>query len=135
MMAFFEMVKTFIKENEADATLKSDFLEPLKMASKDLQAATTYFLQCSMKAPNNALAGAYDFMHLFGHVAIGLMWARMAKAAQQALDAGTGDPVFYQTKLSTGRFYMARQLPETKALLARIESGAEPVMALTADAF
>jgi len=135
MMAFFEMVKTFIKENEADATLKSDFLEPLKMASKDLQAATTYFLQCSMKAPNNALAGAYDFMHLFGHVAIGLMWARMAKAAQQALEAGTGDPVFYQTKLSTGRFYMARQLPETKALLARIESGAEPVMALTADAF
>jgi hypothetical protein len=30
---------------------------------------------------------------------------------------------------------MARQLPATKMHLARIESGAEPVMALAAEAF
>ncbi len=135
MMAFFEMVKGFIKKNESDDALNAEFLEPLKSASKDLQAATTYFLQSGMKAPNNALAGAYDFMHLFGHVAIGLMWAKMAKAARAALDEGRGDPAFYETKLATGRFYMARRLPETGALRARIESGAEPVMALAAEAF
>ncbi|GGD45548.1 acyl-CoA dehydrogenase C-terminal domain-containing protein [Sinisalibacter lacisalsi] len=135
MMAFFEMVKGFIKENESDDALNAEFLEPLKSASKDLQAAATYFLQSGMKAPNNALAGAYDFMHLFGHVAIGLMWAKMAKAARAALDEGRGDPAFYETKLATGRFYMARRLPETGALRARIESGAEPVMALAAEAF
>jgi len=135
MMAFFDMVKRFIKDNEGDAALKADFLDPLKAASKDLQSATTYFLQSGMKAPNNALAGAYDFMHLFGHVALGLMWARMAKAARAALDEGRGDAAFYETKLATGRFYMARRLPETQSLRARIESGAEPVMALAAEAF
>ena len=37
--------------------------------------------------------------------------------------------------LTQGRYYMARQLPATALHLARIESGAETVMALTADAF
>ncbi|MFQ5623996.1 MAG: acyl-CoA dehydrogenase, partial [Paracoccaceae bacterium] len=81
VMAFFDMVKAFIKENEADEALKTDFLEPLKQASKDLQAAGMYFMQNAMKNPNEALAGSTDFMHLFGHVCLGLMWARMAKAA------------------------------------------------------
>ncbi|MBD3677277.1 MAG: acyl-CoA dehydrogenase C-terminal domain-containing protein [Rhodobacteraceae bacterium] len=135
VMAFFEMVKSFIKENEGDEALKKDFLEPLKSASKDLQAAGMYFMQNGMKNPNAALSGSYDFMHLFGHVCLGLMWARMAKAAQAALDAGTGDAAFYETKIATGRYYMARQLPATKMHLARIESGADPVMALDAANF
>ncbi|MEJ2002307.1 MAG: acyl-CoA dehydrogenase C-terminal domain-containing protein [Maritimibacter sp.] len=135
IMSFFEMVKSFIKENEGNEALKAQFLDPLKAASKDLQAAATYFMQAGMKSPNNALAGATDFMHLFGHVAIGLMWGKMAKAAMAALEAGTGDATFYETKLITGRYYMARQIPETKTLLARIESGADTVMALDAEAF
>ena len=135
VMAFFEMVKTFLKENEGDDRLKADFLDPLKAASKDLQAAGLFFMQTGMKAPDAALAGSYDFMHLFGHTCLGLMWARMAKAARAALDAGTADPAFYETKLATGRYYMARQLPMTATHLARIRSGADPVMALPAEAF
>ncbi|GAW34354.1 acyl-CoA dehydrogenase [Roseovarius sp. A-2] len=135
VMAFFEMVKTFIKENEGDEALKNDFLDPLKAASKDLQASAMFFMQNGMKNPNAALAGSYDFMHLFGHVCLGLMWARMAKAAHAALEVGTSDEAFYRTKLATGRFYMKRRLPATALHLARIESGAEPVMELDAEAF
>ena len=135
VMAFFEMVKTFLKENEGDEALKKDFLDPLKAASKDLQASAMFFMQNGMKNPNAALAGSYDFMHLFGHVCLGLMWARMAKAAHAALEAGTPDEAFYRTKLATGRFYMKRRLPATALHLARIESGAEPVMELDAEAF
>ena len=135
VMGFFEMVKGFIKENEDEEGLKADFLEPLKKASKDLQTAGMYFMQNGMKNPNNALAGSYDFMHLFGHVCLGLMWAKMAKASLAALAEGRGDPVFHETKLATGRYYMARQLPATGLHLARIESGAAPVMALAAEAF
>ncbi len=134
-MAFFEMVKGFIKENAADEELNAQFLEPLKAASKDLQAGATYFVAEGVRNPDNALAGSHDFLHLFGHVALGLMWARMAKAAKAALAAGEGDPTFHQAKLATGRYYMARELPETAALLARIKSGAEPVMALPAEQF
>ncbi len=135
VMAFFEMVKGFIRENEGDDPLKADFLDPLKAASKDLQAAGMYFMQHGMKNPDAALAGSYDFMHLFGHTCLGLMWARMAREALAALDAGTGDAAFYEAKLATGRYYMARHLPATALHLRRIESGADPVMTLDAEAF
>ena len=107
----------------------------LKAASKDLQAAATYFMERGMTNPDDALAGSYDFMHLFGHTALGLMWSRMAVAAQTALAAGEGDAAFLRDKLVTGRYYMARHLPMTTTHLARIRSGSEPVMALAADRF
>jgi alkylation response protein AidB-like acyl-CoA dehydrogenase len=135
VMAFFDLVKTFVKENEEDARLKAGFLDPLKQASKAMQGAGMYFMQNGMKSPNAALSGSYDFMHLMGHVCLGLMWAKMAKAAYAALDAGAADRDFYEAKIATGRYYMARQLPACAMHLARIESGAEPVMALTAEAF
>ena len=135
VMAFFDLVKTFVKENEDDVRLKAGFLDPLKQASKAMQGAGMYFMQNGMKSPNAALSGSYDFMHLMGHVCLGLMWAKMAKAAYAALDAGAADRDFYEAKIATGRYYMARQLPACAMHLARIETGAEPVMALTAEAF
>ncbi|WP_065332783.1 acyl-CoA dehydrogenase C-terminal domain-containing protein [Tritonibacter mobilis] len=136
VMAFFDMVKGFCKENaEISEDYAKDFIEPLKAASKDLQAAGMYFMQNGMKNPNNALAGSTDFMHMFGHVCLGLMWAMMGKAAQKSLDEGASDAAFYETKLATGRYYMARQLPATKLHLARIETGADTVMALDAAQF
>jgi len=134
VMAFFDMVKTFIRENEGNEALNDAFLLPLKAASKDLQAAGTYFMQNATQ-PNNALAGSYDFMHMMGHVCLGLMWARMAKAAMDALEGGASDTAFYETKLATGRYYMARQLPATAMHLARINSGGDTVMALDAANF
>ena len=135
MMAFFELIKRFIKENEGNEALKTGFLDPLKTASKDLQAAAMYFMAEGMKNPNNALSGSYDFMHLFGQVAMGYMWAQMAKAAMDALEGGASDTDFYNSKIETGRYYMARQLPMTGTHLARIQSGAEPVMTLDAANF
>ncbi len=135
VMAFFDIVKGFLKENEGNAALKADFLDPLKAASKDLQAAGMFFMQNGMKDPNAALAGSYDFMHLFGHVCLGLMWARSARAALEALEAGTGNEGFYRAKLLTGRYYMARRLPATAMHLTRIQSGAAPVMELDAELF
>ncbi|GAA6181047.1 acyl-CoA dehydrogenase C-terminal domain-containing protein [Shimia sp. NS0008-38b] len=134
VMAFFDLVKTFCKENGDDDALKG-FIDPLKAASKDLQAAGMYFMQAGMKNPNDALSGSNDFMHLFGHVCLGLMWAQMAKAANAALASGEGDAAFYETKLATGRYYMARRLPATGMHLARIQTGGDTVMALAADQF
>ncbi|MRX49534.1 acyl-CoA dehydrogenase [Paracoccus sp. S-4012] len=133
-MAFFEMVKGFIREHEGDAALKESVLDPLRAGSKDLQAAMMFFMERGMKSPNDALAGATDFLHLFGHVALGFMWARMAVAAQAGLNRGE-DRAFHEAKLATARYYMARQLPATAIHLARIRSGGEVVMALPAEAF
>ena len=134
VLAFFEMVKAEVKAHDGDDRMKG-FAESLKAASKQLQAAGMYFMQNGMKNPNAALAGSYDFMHLMGHVCLGLMWTRMAKAAYDALDAGAADRDFYESKIATGRYYMARHLPACAMHLARIETGADPVMALAADRF
>jgi hypothetical protein len=110
------------------------FTKALKVASKQMQAAGMFFMANGMKNPNAALAGSSDFLHLMGHVCMGLMWTRMSRAALTSLDAG-GDAAFAQAKLATGRYYMARQLPACGLHLARIESGAETVMAMPAEAF
>ncbi|EEW26743.1 acyl-CoA dehydrogenase C-terminal domain-containing protein [Rhodobacter ferrooxidans] len=134
VMAFFAMMKAFIKDNDGDPRLKADFLLPLKKASKDVQAAAMHFLGTAAKDPNAALSGSTDFLHMMGHACLGLMWARMAKAAYAALDAG-GDTAFLEAKIATGRYYMSRHLPATALHLARIETGAAAVMALPAAAF
>ncbi len=75
-------------------------------------------------------------MHLFGLVALGYMWALMAKAAQAKLASGAnGDEDRLKAKLVTGRFFMERVLPESGAHLARLSSGAATMMELSAEAF
>ncbi|MCC5958689.1 MAG: acyl-CoA dehydrogenase C-terminal domain-containing protein [Rhodobacteraceae bacterium] len=134
VMAFFALVKDFIKDCDGDARLE-EFVTPLKSASKDLQAAALYFMENGMKNPNDALAGSNDFMHMFGHVCLGLAWAQMAKAALSALDSGATDQAFLNAKLTTGRYYMTRHLPATALHLARIRSGSDAMMALSPEQF
>ena len=63
VMAFFEMVKAECKAHDGDDRM-TGFTEPLKAASKQMQAAGMYFMQTGMKNPNAALAGSYDFMQI-----------------------------------------------------------------------
>ena len=131
---FMAHLSHFCDEN-ANSTALEPFVVGIKSASKDLQTAVMYFMKNGTKTPHNALAGSNDFLHLLGHVCLGLMWGEMAKAACAALDTGTTDRAFYETKLVTGQYYMARQLPATALHLARITSGGDTVMALDAEAF
>jgi acyl-CoA dehydrogenase len=136
ILEFFALVAKFQKDNDSqERNFKSDFLEPLSKAISDLQSAGEYFLKNGQKNPLNVLAGSNDFMHLFGYVCLGYMWARMAKSAIVCLSADPDDAAFYETKLKTGRYYMNRHLPATSLHLTRIISGAECVMALEPDGF
>ena len=130
--AFFAEAQAFVKEHGGDAAL-APYVAPLGTALGHLQQATMWFAQNALAKPDNAGAGATDYMHLFGLVALGYMWARMAQAAQQKLAAGTDDRM--KAKLVTGRFFVERLLPETGAHLARIQAGAASTMELPAEAF
>ena len=136
ILEFLGLISKFIKENkELDSGFQTEFLDPLSQAVSDLQSAGQYFLISGQKNPLNVLAGSSDFMHLFGHVCLGFMWARMAKSALHCLSSDLDDAAFYETKLKTGRYYMKRHLPTTSLHLTRIKSGAECVMALEPEAF
>ncbi|WP_046865617.1 acyl-CoA dehydrogenase C-terminal domain-containing protein [Microvirga massiliensis] len=134
VMAFFNEVSAFCKENASDAAL-APFVAPLGQALQHLQQATMWFMNNAMAKPDNAGAGAYDYMNLFGLVALGYMWARMAKAAEVRKASANGIAARMDAKLVTGRFFMERMLPETGTLVARVAAGADTVMALPAEAF
>jgi acyl-CoA dehydrogenase len=135
VMTFFNEVGSFIKENEADEALKP-ILKPLQASLGHLQQATMWFMQNAMTKPDNAGAGSHDYMHLFGLVALGYMWAQIARTAQEKLKAGAnGQAERMNHKLVTARFFAERMLPETGAHLARISTGADSMMALPAEAF
>jgi acyl-CoA dehydrogenase len=135
VMAFFNEVQGFINEHKGDEGMKP-YVMPLNTALGHLQQATMWFMQNAMAKPENAGAGATDYMHLFGLVALGYMWCRMVKAAVGKLKAGAnGSTERMNAKLMTARFFMERMLPETAAQLARITSGADSTMALPPEAF
>jgi len=133
IMAFFGEVAAFAKEHGSNEAMKP-FVAPVSVALGHLQQATTWLMQNAMAKPDNAGAAATDYMQLFGLVAFGYMWARMAKVAQDKV-AATGMTPYLSTKLVTGRFFMERMLPETVLHLARIQSGSATTMELAADAF
>ena len=83
-----------------------------------------WFMQNAMAKPDNAGAGATDYMHMFGLVALGYMWCRIAEAALAKLPKANGAAPRMKAKLVTARFFMERMLPETAAHLARIQSPA-----------
>jgi acyl-CoA dehydrogenase len=134
VMAFFNEVGAFCQEHAGDDSMKT-YVVPLQQALGHLQQATMWFMNNAMAKPDNAGAGAYDYMHLFGLVAMGYMWARIAKAAQGKKTLGNGVGARMDAKLLTGRFFMERMLPETGAHLSRISSGADAVMAMPAEMF
>lgn len=133
VMAFFGELGGYIKEHGADEAMKP-YLTPMSTALGHLQQATTWLMQNAMGKPDNAGAAATDYLHLFGLVTLGYMWAKMAKVALDKIAASGATP-YLTTKLVTGRFYMERVLPETAAHLAKLQSGSATMMELPAEAF
>jgi hypothetical protein len=133
VMAFFGEIGSFLSENSDDLALKP-YLAPVKTALGQLQQATMWLMQNGMKNPDNAGAASTDYMHLFGLTALGYMWARIVKAVLKRQAEGTSTPEL-DAKTTLAKFYFARILPEAGAHLARISSGAESLMELSAEAF
>lgn len=116
---------------EDEARAAPDFIAaPLLAACADARQAARVLLGQARSDPCAIGAGSYAFLQIIGVVAIGWMWARMAGLAARE-DA---DP-FMAAKRITARHYAERTLPETRALLSKVEAGAQNLMALPAEAF
>ncbi len=133
LQAFFAEVSAYIKEHGGNAAM-APYVTPLGQALGELQQATMWFVQNALGNPDNAGAGATDYMHLMGLVALGYMWCLMAEAAN-AKAAGSDVSQRMTEKLTTGKFFMERLLPATTTHLARIKAGAATTMALSAESF
>jgi acyl-CoA dehydrogenase len=133
LQAFFAEVSGYIKDHGADAAM-APYVVPLGQALGELQQVTMWFVQNALGNPDNAGAGATDYMHLFGLVALGYMWCLIVEAAKTKT-SGNGVAQRMADKLTTGKFFMERMLPASATHLARIKAGASSTMALAAEAF
>jgi len=134
LQALLKIIATEVADAKAEPKLAA-FAEALEKATGQLQAATMWLMQNAMKNPDNAGAGAHHYMHILGIVATGLMWLRMAKAANGLLAAGEGDAKYLEAKLVTARFFAERIMPDAGSLRRKMEGGAEALIALDPDMF
>lgn len=131
---FFELVKADVDAASGNDEME-EFAKPVGASLYQLQKATMLLAERGFADPDEAGAAATEYLHLMGFVAVGWQWLRMVTVAKAQLAAGTGDARFLRAKLKTARFYMVRLLPEAASLLAAIQSGSAPIMALEVDEF
>ena len=134
LQAFFAEVQGFIKEQGADAAMKPYRRAARQSARPSAAGDHVVHGRTRMAKPDNAGAGSTDYMHLFGLVALGYMWAGWRRRRRRSSGRRRRRPTRMNAKLVTGRFFMERVLPETAAQLARIQAGAASTMELPAEA-
>ncbi len=133
IMSWFADIDAFVAENSGnDAT--QPFIEGLTKSKGTLQEASMWLMQNGMQNPDNAAGASTDYLHIFGLTALAYMWAQMVVASQAAIAAGSDDP-FHASKLMTGRYFVERILPDARAHLKKLQSGAEVLMQMPAEAF
>jgi alkylation response protein AidB-like acyl-CoA dehydrogenase len=133
-MAYMKEIGGFIA-NANGAVEMEPYVKPLQVALGDLQKATMWLMQNGLAKPDNAGAASMDYLQLFGLVALGYAWARIAKAALAKKTREPESGKAMDAKLVVGKFYMERMLPETGLRLARLSTGADTMMSLEAEMF
>jgi hypothetical protein len=122
-MALFGLLMGWIGEQEKDDAMKP-FVAGVKRSTEALQAATLWLAANGLKNPDDAGAGASDYLRLMGITMVALMWGKMARAS-----LGKDDPL-HRDKLMSARYWMERMVPECPMLLERIQAGSATIMEL-----
>ncbi len=131
---FVSQVEVFIAAQQGNAAME-EFIQPLE---HNLQRWVSLTQSVVVRTQGNADelgAASVDYLMYAGYTLLAYIWARAALVAQQKLEAEEGDSRFYQTKLSTARFYFKRLLPRNEGLAVSIEAGADTLMDIDAEAF
>jgi len=122
-MALFGLLTGWTAEHEKDDAMKP-FVAGVKRGTEALQAATLWLAANGLKNPDDAGAGATDYLRLMGITMVALMWGKMAKASLAQ------DDTLHKDKLMCARYWMERMVPECPMLLERIQAGSAVVMEL-----
>ncbi|MFA7505737.1 MAG: acyl-CoA dehydrogenase C-terminal domain-containing protein [Burkholderiaceae bacterium] len=128
---FGQLVRELI-ETEGTNEEMSEFIDPLADLAGKVEKFTMEIGMKAMQNADEAGAASTDYLRVIGHLVLGYFWARMARVALDKRDSGDR---FYEAKLHVARFYFARLMPETAALMRSARSGADNLLALDAELF
>ncbi|CAG9249378.1 acyl-CoA dehydrogenase C-terminal domain-containing protein [Paraburkholderia caribensis] len=92
-----------------------------------LREATAILSRYVDENPSEAAAAASDYLRMFGLVALGATWLRIAVAADAALAQSPENVDFLTGKVKTARFYFQCLLPDVKIRHGIITAGARSV--------
>jgi alkylation response protein AidB-like acyl-CoA dehydrogenase len=126
LKAFGRRIAEFVEEEGVKPEMQ-EFVNPLADLGDKVTKLTTELGMKGFQNPDEVGAAAVDYLRIVGHLCFAYFWARMARIALDKKDAG--DP-FYTAKLLTARFYFAKLLPETAALIRSCRAGVAPLMAM-----
>lgn len=131
---FTKMVHKFCQAEEGNEAL-AGMVKQLADINKEWGDLTMKVGMTAMKNREEVGAASVDYLMYSGYAVLGYLWARMAKVAQDALDAGTTEEDYYKAKIATAKFYFARILPRTKSHAATMLAGADSLMDLAEEHF
>ncbi len=132
-MSFIAELKEFAEAKKSDEELKP-FADAVEETVGALEEATLWFMNNALENFDHAGAGSSDYMHLFGITVLTYMWAQMVEVAHSQVNGGSDDP-YYVTKVKTGHYFIERCVPDIHGHLAKIKTGADRVMSLSAEEF
>jgi alkylation response protein AidB-like acyl-CoA dehydrogenase len=123
---FGKLVQAFVEEEGTNEAMQ-EFVNPLADLGDKVTKLTTELGMKAFQNPDEVGAAAVDYLRVVGHLVFAYFFAQQAKVALAKQDSG--DP-FYTAKLATIRFYFAKLLPETAALIRSARAGVQPLMAM-----
>ena len=135
---FTQVIHRFCRDNSTRGM--QEFIKPLRKLYREWGGFTR---KLGLKAVHNREevgAASVDYLMYSGYVTLAYFWAAMADCSLRALkdDAVKSNPqekAFYESKVSTARFYYKRILPRAKSHKEMMMAGAKSLMELDADSF
>jgi alkylation response protein AidB-like acyl-CoA dehydrogenase len=131
---FTDQIEAFCATQDGDPAMK-EYTDALRLHVLEWHGLVQKLLEKSMANFDEAGAASYDFMSYSGYVTFGYFFARMAAIASKELAGGTAEKAFYESKLTTARFFFKRLLPRTRGLVETMQAGADTLMSLDEASF
>jgi len=111
------------------------FIGPLFKTLAEWQLLTFRIMNGASKDRDFVGSASVDYVMYSGYVVMAFLWAKMAQAAFEKIEAGEGDIAFYQAKIQTAEFYFERILPRTKTHASTMVKKPKSLMQMDTESF
>ncbi|MEH6550392.1 MAG: acyl-CoA dehydrogenase C-terminal domain-containing protein [Pseudomonadales bacterium] len=134
LKVFGKEISQFCAQNEHNPAV-AEMIKKLKELLEEWSNLTFEIGAKALENPDEIGAASVDYLMFSGYVTYAYLWARAALVAQRALDNGSTETDYYQSKLFTAQFYYQRILPRTSTLRETMLSGIENLDSANVDPF
>jgi hypothetical protein len=135
LQTVLDKMKAVIQEGEAVSD-QSAYTREVQDAVSALEDVTRYLLdQAASGDAYLAYSWATSYLEVFGDVVLGWILLWQARVAAENVRENSADKRFYESKISTAKFYIASLLPATHGKISAIKKGDKSFLNMGEDIF